>query len=194
MMKKQAKTLSDKQQKLALTFIQGTRYPLRNKVIFLLSLKAGLRAKEIANLTWPMVCDSCGNISDKMELQDIAAKGNSGRLIWLSRELKDALSEYKDSERKKMASIYIITSERSYNVSSQVIVNFFRTLYQNLGLEGASSHSGRRTFITNAAKKISSVGGSLRDVQKLAGHSSLNTTQRYIESDTEAMKKIVELV
>jgi len=56
------------------------------------------------------------------------------------------------------------------------------------------SGCGRRTFITNAAKKISTVGGSLRDVQQLAGHSSLQTTQRYIEGDTEAKKAIVRIV
>ena len=57
-----------------------------------------------------------------------------------------------------------------------------------------SFYSGRRTFITNAARKISSVGGSLRDVQALAGHSSLAVTQRYIEGDGEARVKIVDLV
>jgi integrase len=57
-----------------------------------------------------------------------------------------------------------------------------------------SSHSGRRTFITNAARTISSVGGSLRDVQMLAGHRALSTTQRYIEADAEAQKRVVDLV
>ena len=61
-------------------------------------------------------------------------------------------------------------------------------------LLGCSSHSGRRTFITNAARKISTVGGSLRDVQMLAGHSSLAVTQRYIEGDSEARRKIVDIV
>ena len=63
-----------------------------------------------------------------------------------------------------------------------------------LGFEGCSSHSGRRTFITNAARRISTVGGSLRDVQVLAGHSALSTTQRYIEINAEAKRKTVELV
>ena len=63
-----------------------------------------------------------------------------------------------------------------------------------LRLAGCSSHSGRRTFITNAAKKISTVGGSLRDVQALAGHSSLSVTQRYIEAEGEAQRKIVDLM
>ena len=68
------------------------------------------------------------------------------------------------------------------------------SLTLRLGLLGCSSHSGRRTFITNAARQISTVGGSIRDVQMLAGHSSLAVTQRYIEGDSEARKKIVDLV
>jgi integrase/recombinase XerD len=70
----------------------------------------------------------------------------------------------------------------------------FANWYQQMGFEGCSSHSGRRTFITNAARKIGSVGGSIKDVQMLARHSSLIMTQRYIESDVDAMKKVVELV
>ena len=73
-------------------------------------------------------------------------------------------------------------------------MNLFKGWYTELGFVGCSSHSGRRTFITNAARKISTVGGSLRDVQFLAGHSSLQTTQRYIEGDTQAQVKIVDLI
>ena len=80
------------------------------------------------------------------------------------------------------------------NVSAQTVVDFFADLYGKLEFEGASSHSGRRTFITNCAKKITTVGGSLRDVQFLAGHSSLQTTQRYIESDTAAKRMVVDIV
>ena len=70
----------------------------------------------------------------------------------------------------------------------------FQIWYRGLGMFGCSSHSGRRTFITNAARKISTVGGSLRDVQALAGHASLAVTQRYIEGDSEARRKIVDLL
>ncbi len=89
----------------------------------------------------------------------------------------------------------VIQTEREKSgVSRQVIVNQFAKWFKGVGLEGCSSHSGRRTFITNAARKISTVGGSLKDVQSLAGHSSLETTQRYIEVNSEARKRIVELV
>ena len=89
---------------------------------------------------------------------------------------------------------YVVTTERSAHTSPQAVVNMFKRWYEDIGLLGCSSHSGRRTFITNAARKISTVGGSLRDVQMLAGHSSLAVTQRYIDGDSEARKKIVDLI
>jgi integrase/recombinase XerD len=61
-------------------------------------------------------------------------------------------------------------------------------------MQGCSSHAGRRTFIPRAARTVSQVGGSLRDVQDLAGHTSLAMTQRYIEGDTEAKRKLVALI
>ena len=73
-------------------------------------------------------------------------------------------------------------------------MNKFAAWYRALGFSGASSHSGRRTAITNWARKISTVGGSLRDVQMLAGHAALSTTQRYIEGAEEARRRVVELV
>lgn len=74
------------------------------------------------------------------------------------------------------------------------VSHWFKKIFKALRLEGCSSHSGRRTFVTNAAKLIISVGGSLRDVQQLAGHASLQMTQSYIEGDTEAKRKVVQLI
>jgi integrase len=78
-------------------------------------------------------------------------------------------------------------------VANAVTVSFHR-LYSSLGFAGASSHSGRRTFVTRCAKKIVEAGGSLRDVQELAGHASLQTTQRYIQGDSAAKRKVVDLL
>ena len=89
---------------------------------------------------------------------------------------------------------YVIASERGPKLSSVIIVNLFAAWHQALGYSGCSSHSGRRTFITIAAKQITSAGGSLRDVQVLAGHAALTTTQRYIEADVDAQKRVVELI
>lgn len=191
---KQAKILSKQQQDAVLTFLKGTRHPERNKVIFLLSVRAGLRAKEIASITWGMLTDAENRVSDAISLQDVASKGKSGGTIWLNKELQTALNNYRKCISEAKCSGKIVHSERGNDVSAQVIVNMMRDWYRKLGFEGCSSHSGRRTFITSAAKKISSVGGSIRDVQALARHSSLHMTQRYIECDVEAQKKVVQLL
>jgi integrase/recombinase XerD len=88
----------------------------------------------------------------------------------------------------------VIQTQRGQGTSPQVIVNFFAEWYRKLGFVGCSSHSGRRSFITQSARKASLVGGSLRDVQALAGHASLSTTSRYIETDNEAQQKLVNIV
>lgn len=191
---KQAKTLSKVQIEGALGYIARTRRPHRNRVILLLSVKAGLRAKEIASLTWDMVTGSDGAIGNAIHLRDAASKGRSGRIIPLNRDLRTALIDLHAARHRGRPSPFVITTDRATATTAQVIVNLFARWFQALGCHGCSSHSGRRTFITNAARKISTVGGSLRDVQMLAGHSALSMTQRYIDADAAAQRKIVELV
>lgn len=190
---KQAKTLSKGQVEAVLGYLATTRWPTRNRVIFLLSAKAGLRAKEIASLTWRMVTDPRGQIGQAIHLENTASKGQSGRVIPMNDELRTAIAAYAKTTIIASGN-YLIESERSNRMSAQAIVNLFWRWYQHIGFDGCSSHSGRRTFITNTARKISTVGGSLRDVQMLAGHTNLRTTQRYIEANPEAQMKIVELV
>jgi hypothetical protein len=72
---KQAKVLSKRQIAIVTALIQQTRYPARNQAIFLLSVKAGLRAKEIASLTWDMVTDAEGNLGHALHLRNEASKG-----------------------------------------------------------------------------------------------------------------------
>ena len=192
---KHAKTINPRMVIATLHYLGGTRHPVRNRLIFLLSVKMGLRAKEIANLTWSMVLDAEGNFTDILTLDNSASKGKrGGRVIPLSQTIRDALRTHYDPSARKDPQHRIIQTERSDKVAPQVIVNMFQKWFADLGYEGCSSHSGRRTFITNASKKISSVGGSLRDIQYLAGHSSLQTTQGYIEGDSRAREKVVELV
>ncbi|WLC16286.1 tyrosine-type recombinase/integrase [Bradyrhizobium diazoefficiens] len=188
---KQAKTLSKGQAEATIAYLSTTRYPERNRLIFLLSAKAGLRAKEIAHLTWRMVCDAAGQIGHAIHLSDTASKGKSGRIIPMHADVRAALIAYRRTLDKGSGD-YVISTERSRYTSPQAIVNMFQRWYRHLGFVGCSSHSGRRTFITGAARKISTVGGSIRDVQALAGHSNLRTTQRYIEESADAQRKVVQ--
>jgi integrase len=147
---KQAKVLTDAQVRAALSAIETRRYPARDRVMILLSVKAGLRAKEIALATCAI--------------------------------------------RKPEHGDRIIHSERDAGMSPGAVQVWFHRLYQEqLKWAGVSSHSGRRTFVTRCAKKIIEAGGSLRCVQELAGHASLSTTQRYIQGDTAAKRRVVDL-
>lgn len=178
---RQAKVLTNAQVQAMLRHLESGRNADRNKVIFLLTVKAGLRAKEVAGLRWSSVLNSSGDIADHIELTDRASKGRSGRIIPMNRDLRKSLETWMSACVSKPArrdalpfpDRAIISTERSDSTPAQVIVNMFQRWYRDLGFVGASSHSGRRTFITNAAKKVVQAGGSLRDVQELAGHSSL---------------------
>jgi len=195
---KQSKILTDKQVKTMLLHLSTTRMGLRNQLIFLLSAKSGLRAKEVSQLKWSMVVNSEGTVSNTIHLTDVASKGKSGRVIPLNKDVKGLLVRLFEDESKRhdydVNTSFVIRTERSKSTSAQSIVNMFANWYKDLGFVGCSSHSGRRTFITNLSKKIGLVGGTLRDVQSLAGHSNLQTTQRYIEVDTDCQRKLVDLV
>jgi integrase/recombinase XerD len=188
---KQAKILSSDQVKDLLFLAAATRHPARNTIIVLLSVKAGLRAGEIANLTWDMVLDSAGGVGSTIELRNHAAKKGSGRIIPVHPELTDALVAWRAQSTKAGP---VIASERGGAMNAVSIVNWFAAAYRAIGVEGCSSHSGRRTFITRAARLVHKAGGSLRDVQLLAGHRSIQTTQRYIDGDSDAQRKLVALI
>lgn len=193
---KQAKVITEKQAKTVMAHLGTTRYPLRDRAMFLLSTKAGMRAKEIAQVTWSMLTDAEGNVGDAIAIENKASKGKGGgRTIPLNHDLRAALVALKDDRGDKARSDWpVIHSERDRGLSAGAVTVWFHRLYAGLGMTGCSSHTGRRTFITRAARKITEAGGSLRDVQQLAGHSSLQTTARYIEGDAEAKRKVVALI
>jgi integrase len=188
---KQAKILSDQHIEDLLFFAGNTRQSDRNRVIVLLSMKAGLRAAEIANLTWDMVVGPTGQIGTAIELQDVAAKMGGGRTIPMHAQLRETLVSLR---RGELTSGPVIRSERGGQMTPLSIVVWFARAYDALGLDGCSSHSGRRTFITRAARAVHKAGGSLRDVQLLAGHRSIQTTQRYIDGDSDAQRRLVSLI
>ena len=195
---KQSKTLNKSQIQMIRTFLRNQRNGLRDETIFLLSIKSGLRSKEISLLGWKMVSKSDGTIDDYINLPNSSSKGNGGRIIPLHKDIKEnlklMLEEHRELYGFDQNKSFIVRTERSPFTSSQIIVNMFQKWYGKLGLLGCSSHSGRRTFITETSKKISLVGGSLRDIQMMVGHQSLQTTQRYIEGDSDSQKKVVDLI
>jgi integrase/recombinase XerD len=188
---RRGKMLSREQMDRVVTWIGETRRnPLRDTTVFYLSFYAGLRAKEISELRWEMLTDADGLMLNHMELTNAASKGhNGGRVIPLHPELRRCLDDLYRLRRKGEEHV-VLSDERKPMKAKSVVVMFGRW-YEHLEMKGCSSHSGRRTFITNTARLVGRHGGSLREVQDLAGHSSLWQTQTYIVVNEDAKRSVV---
>jgi integrase len=157
---KHAKIVSPLQERAILGSLQTTRYPAWDRVLLLLSLNAGLRAKEMAALTWAMVTDAQGQVSETIHLENRVSKGTTGgRTMPLHPDLQDAITALKtargDTPRPEQA---VLFSERGGGLSPATVRLWFHRLYTALHMDGCSSHSGRRTFIIRAARTVSQVG------------------------------------
>ena len=188
---KQAKVITASMLKRMLRFASRTPFSARDRAMILLSVKAGLRACEIARLDWSMVLDARGRVADVMSVRNAIAKKRSGRRVPMHRDLRRALQALLLVSE---SSGPVIRSAKGGHLRPTSVVNWFAAMFAELGYEGCSSHSGRRTFITGAARNIHRTGCSLRDVQILAGHSSIQTTERYIDGDTSGQRRLVGLL
>ena len=188
-----ARVLVPENVRLLLAHVRDQTYSYRNRAMILLSFKAGLRACEISGLEWPMVLTSAGRIGHQLTIAGNIAKGGRGRLIPLHCELRAALKALHQAQGRPQSGA-VIRSERGARLNPGSIVNWFGQTYRELDLVGCSSHSGRRTFITMSARILARTGGSLRDIQELAGHRALATTERYIEGDRAAQRRLINLL
>ena len=155
---RQARVITPAQLDALLQHVRGRRDSARSRVIILLSHRAGLRAAEIAKLEWSMISDPTGRVGQSIALEDRIAKKRSGRRIPLHPELRSALVVL---QRGRTQSGPVIRSRRGGHMKPNSLVNWFKSIYREIGFNGCSSHSGRRTFITQAARLIPQAGGSL---------------------------------
>src|ERR1700730_1997372 len=132
---KQAKILTDKQVRAVLAELDTRRYPLRDRVMFLLSIKAGLRAKEVSSITWGMVTDAEGEIADVIALENRASKGKGGgRHIPMHGDLRAALiALHRNRGDKARPDMPVVHSERDRGLSAAAVVVWFHRLYADLG-------------------------------------------------------------
>ena len=193
---KQAKVMLPGDQRRLIAVARRGQHPERDHVIVLLALRAGLRAREIANLTWGMVYDATGKIGTVIEVHDVIAKRGAGRRVPMHPKLRAALVnlQRRSPPERIDPDAVIVRSLRGQALRPNSVVNWFVARCREAGLQGCSSHSGRRTFITKAARAAHRAGASLRDVQMLAGHRSIETTQGYIDGDTAAQRRLVSLL
>jgi integrase len=187
--RKQAKTLTDREfEYFYRKVISESRVPESDALKLLLSQFAGLRAIEIAGLTMDAVTTPDGKISKFIWVGGHIAKGGHGRKIPMHPRIRDALREYR-KQRPYNEYLSITAANGRGPVKGSSLAVWFWRKYRDADLVGCSSHSGRRSFITNLAQRANRFHSSLADVQKLAGHMRLETTANYIapSEDTSAM-------
>ena len=186
----QASTLSDAQIKRAMRWCQTRRYPIRDTTILLLSLNTGLRAKEIAALRIGDVYDDAGTPRTQFTLNKSQTKGNRTRVVFVNKPLTQQLTTYGTWRNCADAAEPLFRSQKGGHFSANTMCQLFLNIYKASGLSDASSHSGRRTFIT----RLANAGVGVRVLAALAGHSSIAVTQRYIDVNDAQMATAVELM
>src|SRR3984957_7148935 len=152
---KQAKGITPSLLNHMLRRVSHSTLPARDRAMILLSAKAGLRACEIAGLDWAMVLDAQGHVSGTIHVRDVIAKKRGGRRIPMHPDLRRALERLARSTEPVGP---IVRSYRGSHFKANSVVNWFVALFHKLGYEGCSSHSGRRSFITVAARNIHKSG------------------------------------
>jgi len=197
----QAKVLSEKEIKKIVKLIESKRHSSRNRCMFLATHMSGARIGEIASLRICDVLASDGTIKTEVYLSSEQTKGSKGRTLYLSEKLRNEIELFLKA-RFKLRDLLAVTltdttralftNQKNPNrgFSASTACQMFHYWYKEAKIEGGSSHSGRRSFITNLANK----GVHVRILQELAGHSSISVTQKYIDVNYDKLRASVEML
>ncbi|MDH6301101.1 integrase/recombinase XerD [Polynucleobacter sphagniphilus] len=192
-MAKQAKTLTQQELRRVLDYTATRKHSVRNRALLMTTHLSGMRVGEVASLRNSDVLDAEGNIRNEIRLSAEQTKGNEARVVFVSDKLRKELEQYTRSMNKAninpVLKFFYSQKRTSDGFTANTLTQFFHYLYKRAGIDGASSHSGRRTFITNLATK----GVGVRVLMSLAGHKNISTTQAYIDVNDDMKRKAVEL-
>jgi integrase len=188
-----AKIISPVELDRVLAYIdQASHQPARDRVMVLLGHRSGLRAQEVAGLTWSDVTDASGALAADVTVPPAIAKKGRPRTVPMHDALRAALTRLAVVSAQKPTNP-IITGRDGKQMKPNAVCAYLARLYASAGLQGASSHSGRRSFLTQLARTANAHGCSIRDVQRIAGHAYLSTTEAYIELSASAADLVKSL-
>ena len=187
---KQAKVLTDKELNKVLDVISLYTHAERNRAMVLLTHLCGLRVCELANLRVSDVVNENGEIRDLLYLDATQTRGSEVRRVFVGKRAKSALKRYLQSNTSVLQRTFLFNTQKSKRFNTNALTQLIKRLYERSGIRGASSHSGRRSFITNLANK----GVNVRVIAELASHKSIQTTQRYIEASETTLANAVDLL
>ncbi len=186
----QAKTLTEKELKKVLVYISLRKHAARNRAMLLLTHWAGLRVGEVAALRIGDVVAADGTIKPEIRLLPEQTKGRHARTVFLGERLRKELAAYVATIKRPSPEKPLFYTQKRLGFTANTLCQHFHQLYKEVGIAGASSHSGRRSFITNLANK----GVGVRVLMALAGHRNISTTQAYIDVNDAMQRAAVELV
>ena len=191
-MAKQAKTLNQQELRKVLDYISTRKHSARNRALLMITFLSGMRVGEVSSLRVKDVVDVDGNIRNEIRLTPEMTKGEFARVVFVNERLRKELQQYIRiyNPQDKTMKFFYSQKRHSDGFNANTLTQHFHFLYKRAGVDGASSHSGRRSFITNLASK----GVSVRVLMSLAGHRSISTTQAYIDINDDMLRSAVELV
>lgn len=186
---KQARVPTEAEFKRLAAVVGQGRHGPRNRAALMLSYLAGLRVGEIAALRWGDLLDGEGSVREQLRLSAVVTKGGQARVVFMNTRLQREIEQFRSTlpALPSKQQPVLITQKRT-PFSPNTLCQVMRGWYHQAGLEGGSSHSGRRWFITQLAH----AGISPKAIMMLAGHRHLSTTQRYIDVNDEVLRSAVK--
>ncbi|MBF9234443.1 tyrosine-type recombinase/integrase [Microvirga alba] len=188
---KQARVLTEAEFKRLTAVVSQGRHGARNRLALMLSYFAGLRVGEIATLKWDDLLDREGHVREQLRLNAAVTKGGHARVVFMNSRLQREIEQFRSTlKRPPQPTQPVLVTQKRTSFSANTLCQLIGQWYAQAGLDGGTSHSGRRWFIT----KLAHAGISSKAIMLLAGHKHLSTTQRYIDVNDEMMRSAVEIL
>lgn len=188
----QAKVLSERELNRVINLVRQQRHAKRNVALLYFSFGLGLRAKEMAALKLKHVLDSDGYILDEINLTGSMTKGNKQRHVYLTNpKVITAICDFIEERKETDGALFnfeapLFKSQKGSSFTPNTLQQLFHRMFSDAKLQGASSHSGRRTFATTLIEK----GVDIKAVSTLMGHSGVSMTAQYVFNNPIRLKQI----
>ena len=191
-MSKQAKTLNNDEIRKVLDYVATRKHSERNRAMIYTIFNTGMRVSEVANLRFKDVVDGDGAVRREIRLSAEDTKTKEARVVFVNDKLHKELTRYVKLYKPLNTNVKFFYSQKraSDGYSPNTLAQFFHYLFNRAGITGASSHSGRRSFITNLANK----GVGVRVIMGLSGHKALSSVQCYIDCNDDMKRKAINLL
>ena len=169
-----------------INYLSKTRHADRDRAIYLITCRAGLRIGSVAGLMLDDILDESGELKEVVILRKCITKGHKTITAYFTHpELREAILAWLRVRKGRNPALFVNQRNQAFTPNSLTITMLRH--YRAAGFDGASSHSGRRQYASSLLKK----GVDIVALSKLMGHSNITTTQQYVHHDEDELKRYV---